>query len=108
MAATMRNPKKRRGVLEKSCQAKKASAGRAAALAVRYGGLGFSPTSRKRAVFSPEKIARFAERVPRGIACYVFRGIRNYRNLSKTLDFMQLFGGVQLIPGFEQQLLFLP
>ena len=69
MAATMRNPKKRRGVLEKSCQAKKASAGRAAALAVRYGGLGFSPTSKNRAVFSPEKIVRFAERVPHGIAC---------------------------------------
>ena len=72
------------------------------------GDLGFSPTSRNRAIFSEEKTARFAERVPHGIACYVFRGIRNYRNLSKTLDFMQLFGGVQLIPGFEQQLLFLP
>ena len=33
------------------------------------GDLGFSPTSRNRAVFSPEKIARFAERVPHGIAC---------------------------------------
>ena len=33
------------------------------------GDLGFSPTSRNRAVFSLEKIARFAERVPHGIAC---------------------------------------
>ena len=34
------------------------------------GDLGFSPTSKNRAVFSSEKIARFAERVPCGIACY--------------------------------------
>ena len=33
------------------------------------GDLGFSPTSRSRTVFSSEKIARFAERVPHGIAC---------------------------------------
>ena len=33
------------------------------------GDLGFSPTSRNWAFFSLEKIARFAERVPHGIAC---------------------------------------
>ena len=33
------------------------------------GDLGFSPTSKNRAVFSPEKNARFDERVPHGIAC---------------------------------------
>ena len=33
------------------------------------GDLGFSPTSRNRTIFSREKIVRFAERVPHGIAC---------------------------------------
>ena len=38
------------------------------------GDLGFSPTSRNRTIFSPEKIARFAERVPHGIACQPVAG----------------------------------
>ena len=44
------------------------------------GDLGFSPTSRNRAVFSPEKISRFAERVSRVIACHMYLPLKGRSN----------------------------
>ena len=57
------------------------------------GDLGFSPTSRNRAIFSEEKTARFAERVPHGIACHflkegcLFPGIAFFTTPKEGLPF---------------------